>query len=68
MATSVGGIVFHSVISALAFSGGSWLFSKLDHKGYLEESERHNKALEELTAARNTFYEEEVKRKDRIVS
>ena len=60
---NVGGTVFSSVISAIAFTAGSWAFSKIDHKGYLEESKRHNEALEKLTEAKEKFYEEQVRRK-----
>ena len=55
-----------SVVSAIAFSAGSWAFSKLDHKGYLEESKRHNLALEKLTEAREKFYKEQVQRKNKM--
>ena len=59
-------LVTSSIIQAGAFVGMQWLFSKLDHKGYAKEMARHNKALEQLSAARERFFENETKRKDRI--
>ena len=55
MSFQVGNTVFSSIVSAITFGGGSYLFSKLDHPNYLKETRRYNKALEELTKARNKF-------------
>ena len=66
MSFQVGNTVFSSIVSAITFSGGSYLFSKLDHPNYLKETCRHNKVLEELTKGWNKFYKEEVARKDKI--
>ena len=59
-------LVASATINALAFSAGSWLFSKLSHSGYLEEQERHNRALEELTRTREKSLEQETARKDHL--
>ena len=55
------------MVSAVAFSAGSFLFSKLNHPGYLAENKRHNHALEELAAAKEKFYENQVQRKNKLL-
>ena len=62
MAATMGGSLF----AALAFSGAGYLFHLLDKNGYSDEVKRHNKAMEDLTRAREKWYEEEVRRKDEI--
>ena len=62
MAATVGSSLF----AALAFSGAGYLFHLLDKNGYSDEIKRHNKAMEELTLAREKWYEAEVRRKDEI--
>ena len=62
MAGQIGGTLF----AAVAFSASGWLFHKLDKSGYSEEMHRHNLAEENLAKAREQFYEEEVRKKDRI--
>jgi hypothetical protein len=37
-----------AVVNALAFSGSSYMFSKLGHEDAHEEQIRHDKAVEEL--------------------
>ena len=54
------------IFNAVAFAGAGFLFSKLNHRGYEDEIKRHNKAIENLTKAKEAWYEREVKRKDRI--
>ncbi|CAB3980449.1 Hypothetical predicted protein [Paramuricea clavata] len=44
--------------------GAGFLFSHLNQNGYKEEVQRHNRALEELAAAKEKFYESEVKRRN----
>ncbi|CAB4004640.1 Hypothetical predicted protein [Paramuricea clavata] len=44
--------------------GAGFLFSHLNQNGYKEEVRRHNRALEELAAAKEKFYESEVKRRN----
>ena len=59
-------IVAGGIFNAVAFAGAGFLFSKLNHRGYEYEIKRHNKVIEELTKAKEAWYEREVKRKDRI--
>ena len=59
-------LVGSSIIQAVSFMGAQWLFSQFDHKGYMEEIKRHNRALEDLTQARNKFFEEAQLRKEKI--
>ena len=60
------GTVGSSLFAALAFSGAGYLFHLLDKNGYSEEIKRHNKAMEDLTLAREKWYEAEVRRKDEV--
>ena len=53
-------------MSAVAFSIGGWLMSKIDKPNYLAETHRHNEAIEELTKAREHFLEQETARKDHL--
>ena len=50
----------------MAFAGAGFLFSKLNHRGYEDQIKRHNKAIEELTKAKEAWYEGEVARKETI--
>ena len=59
-------IVAGGIFNAVAFAGAGFLFSKLNHRGNEDEIKRHNKAIEDLTKAKEAWYEREVKRKDRI--
>ena len=59
-------LVGSSLVQAFSFVGAQWVFSQFDHKGYASEMIRHNKGIEQLTAARQRFYEKETKRKDKI--
>ena len=59
-------IVAGGIFNAVAFAGTGFLFSKRNHRGYEDEIKRHNKAIENLTKAKEAWYEREVKRKDRI--
>ena len=51
MAASMGSSLF----AAMAFSGASYLFRLIDKNGYSEEIKRHNKAMEDLTRAREKW-------------
>ena len=62
MASTIGGSLF----AAVAFSGAGYLFYLLDKEGYSSEMKRHNLAVENLTKAREAWYEEEVRKKDEI--
>jgi len=45
-------VIGGAVVNALAFSGSNYLFSKLSSD---EERKRHDKALEDLTKARDEY-------------
>ena len=62
MASTIGGSLF----AAVAFLGAGYLFHLLDKGGYSSEMKRHNLAIENLTKARESWYEEEVRKKDEI--
>ena len=61
METVIGGL-----FNAVAFAGAGFLFSKLNHSGYEKEIKRHNEAMEELARDKEKWYEEQVKRKEKI--
>ena len=63
---SVAGQLAMTTFAGLIFSASGMLFHKLDKSGYEDEIKRHNRALENLSKAREQFYEEEVKKKDRM--
>ena len=50
------------LLRAVAFAGARYLFQHLNKTGYEAEMKRHNKAIEDLTTARETFYVQETKR------
>ena len=62
LAMLVGG----ALVNALAFSGSSYMFQKLDGKGVKEESQRHNKAMEDLSKARDEYAQRRNSRLDFI--
>ena len=53
-----------TMFAGIAFSLSGYVFHKIDKGGYEEEMKRHNRALENLSKAREQFYEEEVRKKD----
>ena len=55
-----------SLFAAVSFTGASYLFKMLDKNGYDEEIARHDRANEELSRAKEAFYENETREKDRI--
>ena len=59
-------IVVGGIFNAIAFSAAGFLFSKLNHQGYQDEMKRHNKALELLQKSEEEFYEQQVKRENRM--
>ena len=61
METVVGGL-----FNAVAFAGAGFLFSKLNHTGYEKEIKRHNEAMEKLTRDKEKWYENQMKRKQKI--
>ena len=60
------GMVIGGLFNAFAFAGAGFLFSKLNHSGYKDEIKRHNLALEQLSIAKQKWYEKEVARKNDI--
>ena len=62
MASVVAGWLFNAV----AFAGAGYVFHKLDKKGYKDEMKRHNLAMEQLTAAKEKWYEKTVEKKNKI--
>ena len=60
------GTIGGSLFAAFAFSGAGYLFRLIDKNGYSEEIKRHNRAMEDLSRAREQWYEEETRRKDEI--
>lgn len=56
-----------SLFAAFAFSGASLLFKHLDGgNDYKEEMKRHNLAEEDLARAKEKFFENETKNRDKI--
>ena len=64
MASVIGGML-QMAFAGLAFARSSYLFKMFDKNVY-EEIKRHNKALEELVASKEKFYQNEVKEHHRI--
>ena len=46
------GVVASGLFNALAFAGAGYLFKMIDKTGYEKEIQRHNKAMEALSAAK----------------
>ena len=65
MATLFGGAI-QTTFAAVSFAGAGYLFKSFDNNGYLDEVRRHNKALEDLAKSKEVYYENEVKRRDKI--
>ena len=63
---AIASTVSSSIIQALAFTGSSFLFSQLNHSGYVEEQKRYHHAIIKLTEAKEAWQEKEVKRKEKI--
>ena len=59
-------MVVGGLFNAFAFAGAGFLFSKLNHPGFQDEIKRHNLALEELSQAKQKWYEKEVAKKNDI--
>ena len=59
-------VVAGGLFNAIAFAGAGFLFSKLNNTGYKEEIKRHNLAIEQLSMAKEKWYEKEVERKNSI--
>ena len=65
MARIVGSLL-QTTFAAVSFAGTGYLFKAFDKNGYEAEIKRHNKALEVLAKAKELFYQNEVKERDRI--
>ena len=59
-------LIGSAVVQSLAFAGGNWLFKQFDPDNHAKEQKRHDLALEKYTRERNTFFEEETRRKDKM--
>ena len=55
-----------AIVSALAFSGSNYLFSKLDKEDTAEEQKRHDKAMEQLQTAQAEWSQKRTERLDWI--
>ena len=65
MASAVAMMVGGAIVNALAFTGGNYLFSKMGSHSD-EETERHDKAVEELEAAQVAWNKKRTERLDFI--
>ena len=54
------------LFNAIAFAGAGYVFHKLDENGYEKEMERHDRAMERLSAEKEKWYERTVKKKNKI--
>ena len=60
------GIKATGVFNPITFAGAGFLLSRLNHGGYEKEIKRHNEAMGKLSKAKDKWYEEQVKKKDKI--
>lgn len=65
MASAIAMMIGGAVVNALAFTGGNYLFSHLG-KGSDEERKRHDKAMEQLSAAQAEWSKRRIQRLDFI--
>ena len=64
---SIVGSLLQTTFAAVSFAGAGYFFKAFDKNGYEAEIKRHNKALEDLAKAKEAFYQNEVKQRDRIM-
>ena len=64
---SIVGSLLQTTFAAISFAGAEYLFKALDKNRYEAEIKRYNKALEDLANAKETFYQNEVKQRDKIM-
>ena len=64
--SSVLGQMLMTTFAGFAFSASGFIMHKLDKSGYEQEMKRHNRAQEQLSKAREQWYEQEVEKKDRM--
>ena len=60
-------VVAGGLFNAVAFAGAGYVFHKLDKKGYEDEMKRHNLAMEQLTTAKEKWYEKTVEKKNKTM-
>ena len=63
---SIAMLVGGALVNALAFSGSNYLFTMLKSSGADEERKRHDKAIEQLQAAHETWTKRRTERTDWI--
>lgn len=66
MASAVAMMIGGAIVNALAFTGSNFLFSSLRGSGVDEERKRHDKAVEQLQAARDEWSRRRAERLDWI--
>ena len=54
-----------TIFAVLAFADSGYLFKMIDKYGYSKEPERHTRATEKLGKAKEKFYENEVKQRNK---
>ena len=59
-------VVAGGLFNAVAFADAGYVFHKLDKKGYEGEMKRHNLAMEQLTVAKEKWYEKPSKKRIRL--
>ena len=60
------GVVAGGLFNAIALAGAGYVFHKLDKNGYEKEMERHDRAMERLSAEKEKWYEKTVEKKNEI--
>jgi hypothetical protein len=60
-------VIAGGLFNAISFAGAGYLFSKLNEKDYEKEIRRHNLALESLARAKQKWYENEIKQRDKVL-
>ena len=61
---SIAMMVGGAIVNAVAFTGGNYLFSMMDKSGALEESKRHNAAIEKLNQEQTDYNIKRAKNQD----
>ena len=60
------GVVAGGLFNAIAYAGAGYVFHKLDKNGNEKEMERHDRAMEKLSAEKEKWYERTVEKKNKI--
>lgn len=58
--------VIQASFAAVAFPGAGYLFKIFDKSGYEREQKRHDLAVEQLEKQKEQFYDEEIRRNDKM--